>query len=268
MTARSYLFVPGDRPALVDKALRSAADAVIVDLEDAVAPAAKAHARDQVVAALRQPARAGRQVWVRVNAVRTAECAADLAAVASLVDGLRLPKVESVEELAWVAELAPDVALIPAVESAPALLAAAELARGPNVVRLALGGIDLARELGCAQDSPMLAYARCQLVLASRAAGLAGPVNSVYPHLDDLDGLRRHAQEAARLGFTGQSLLSPRQIAVVNAAFSPDSDALAWAAEVVAVFEAAGGGPARTASGEFVDLPVALRARDLLAHHR
>lgn len=269
LTARTLLFVPGDRPALFPKALTSGADAIVLDLEDAVAFDAKPAARGAVGDFLRRrithPGPAP-TVWVRVNAVGSEEGRRDVAALADVLTHVRVPKVETTDQIdALAADLPALVATLPAIESATGLLAAPDVARHPLVVRLGLGGVDLCRDLGCADSAAGLALPRATLVVASRAAGLPGPVNSVWTRLDDTDGLIAHARAAKELGFAGQSLLSPRQLDPVRSVFGVSDDERAWATEVLAAFTAAGQAATRTPSGHFVDLPVAQHARRLLA---
>ena len=163
---RSYLFVPGHRNVLVDKALRAGADAVIIDLEDAVPAEQKAVARG-VAADVSTRA----SVWVRINAVGTAESAADVDAVAGSAAGIRIPKVEAPEQVAEVARRSPGTPLICAIETAKGLLAAAEIAAVPQCTYLAMGGLDLRQELGVGEGDEPLLYARSHLVAAARAAG-------------------------------------------------------------------------------------------------
>ena len=147
---RSYLFAPGHNQKLLAKVFDAGADAVMLDLEDAVPPDAKAEARERVAVALGE-----QNAWVRVNAVRTDDCAADLDAVGGLAVGIRIPKVESAEDVAWVAQRAPRVPLICAIESARGILAAAEIATAPGVRHLSTGGVDLRRDLNAgAGDQP------------------------------------------------------------------------------------------------------------------
>jgi citrate lyase subunit beta/citryl-CoA lyase len=257
---RSYLFAPGHNAKLLRKVFDAGADAVMLDLEDAVPPDAKATARAMVANAL-----CAHDAWVRVNAVRTAECAADLFAVAGLAAGIRIPKVESAEDAAWVASRAPGTPLICAIESARGILAAPEIAAGPGVRHLSIGGVDLRRDLNAGDgDQPML-YARSHIVAASRAAGLAPPIDSVYAHVADETGLRAQAEHARALGFFGKSAIHPRQLAALHDVFTPSDEEVAWAREVVDAFAAAGGEPLQLDTGEFVDLPVAERARRVLA---
>src|SRR6266542_1661215 len=201
---RSYLFAPGHNAKLLGKVFGAGADAVMLDLEDAVPPDAKQTARTMVAEALRD-----RPAWVRVNAARTAHCAADLDAVADRAAGIRIPKTESAQDVRWVAKRAPGLPLICAIESARGVLAAAEIASVPGVRHLAIGGVDLQRDLNCGTGNLPTLYARSQLVLASRAAGIAPPIDSVYPYLEDELGLREQTQFARSLGFFGKSAIHP-----------------------------------------------------------
>jgi len=256
---RSYLFAPGHNAKLLGKVFGAGADAVMLDLEDAVPPDAKQTARTMVAEALRD-----RPAWVRVNAARSAHCAADLDAVADRAAGIRIPKTESAQDVRWVAKRAPGLPLICAIESACGVLAAAEIASVPGVRHLAIGGVDLQRDLNCGTGNLPTLYARSQLVLASRAAGIAPPIDSVYPYLEDELGLREQTQFARSLGFFGKSAIHPRQLPVLHAVFTPSEPELRWARGVVAAFEAGGGAALQLPDGEFVDLPVANRAKRLL----
>jgi citrate lyase subunit beta / citryl-CoA lyase len=256
---RSYLFAPGHNPKLLAKVFDAGADAVMLDLEDAVPPDAKHVARTMVAEVL-----AEREGWVRVNAVGTATCEADLDAVAGRAAGIRIPKVESGEDAQWVADRAPGTPLICAIESARGVLAAAEIATVDGVRHLSLGGVDLRRDLGAGDGNLQTLYVRSHLVVASRAVGLEPPIDSVYPRLDDDAGLREQASFARSLGFFGKSAIHPRQLPAVHEAFTPTGDERTWAIEVIDAFESAGGEAVQLPSGEFVDLPVAERARRLL----
>jgi citrate lyase subunit beta/citryl-CoA lyase len=202
---------------------------------------------------------------VRVNAARTDLCAADLDAVAADAFGIRIPKAESPEDVAWVAERAPGKPIICAIESARGLLAAAEIAAAPGVAHLAMGGVDLQQDLATDGSNLATLYARSHLVVCSRAARIGPPIDSVFPRLADDDELRAQAEFARSLGFFGKSAIHPRQLPVLHAVFTPTERELAWAREVVAAFAAAGGAALRLPDGEFVDLPVAQRAERLLA---
>ena len=256
---RSYLFAPGHNAKLLRRVFEAGADAVVLDLEDAVPPVAKQQARVMVAGVL-----AERPAWVRINTVRTDLAAADLAAVAGLADGIRIPKAESAADVQWVADRAPGTPLICAIESARGLLAAPEIAAVPGVRHLSMGGVDLRRDLAVAEGDLQTLYARSHIIVASRAAGLGPPVDSVYPYLDDDLGLRRQAELSRSLGFFGKSAIHPRQLEVIHDVFTPSAEELAWAQAVLDAFAAAGGNAVKLPDGEFVDLPVADRARRLL----
>jgi citrate lyase subunit beta / citryl-CoA lyase len=256
---RSYLFAPGHNAKLLGRVFEAGADAVMLDLEDAVPPDAKDRARAMVAEAL-----ADRPAWVRVNAARTELCEADLAAVGGRAFGIRIPKAESADDVHWVAERAPGKPIICAIESARGILAAAEIAAAPGVRHLAMGGVDLQNDLNAGNGNLQTLYVRSHLVVVSRAAGLEPPIDSVWPRLDDEAGLREQATFARSLGFFGKSAIHPRQLPILHEVFTPSEREVGWAREVVAAFEAAGGAALRLPGGEFVDLPVARRARRLL----
>jgi citrate lyase subunit beta/citryl-CoA lyase len=256
---RSYLFAPGHDMKLLRNVFDAGADAVMLDLEDAVPPDAKDTARALVAEAL-----LAHRAWVRVNAARTDQCAADLDAVAGHAAGIRIPKTESAHDVQWVAERAPDTPLICAIETARGVLAGQEIASMPGVHHLAIGGVDLQRDLNCGPGDLATLYARSHLVLASRAAGIAPPIDSVYPHLHDEAGLRKQTQLARSLGLFGKSAIHPRQLPIIHEIFTPSEEELRWARGVITAFEDSRGAAVRLTDGEFVDLPVANRARQLL----
>jgi citrate lyase subunit beta/citryl-CoA lyase len=163
-----------------------------------------------------------------------------------------------------VTDRAPGVPLICAIETARGVLAAGEIAAMPGVRHLAMGGVDLQRDLSADSGNLHTLYVRSHLVLASRAAGIGPPIDSVYPHLDDDAGLCDQAAFARSLGFFGKSAIHPRQLAILHEVFTPSDQELTWAREVVSAFEDAGGAALCLPSGEFVDLPVAQRAHRLL----
>ncbi|HEY7814333.1 MAG TPA: CoA ester lyase [Nakamurella sp.] len=257
---RSYLFAPGHNTKLLNRVFTAGADAVILDLEDAVPPEAKATARAMVAEALLD-----HPAWVRINAAHTAWGAADLDAVADRALGIRIPKVESAADVTWVTARAPGKPIICAIENARGALAAEQIAAAPGVRFLAMGGVDLQRDLNTTGGNLQTLYARSHLVLASRAAGIEPPIDSVYPHLDDTAGLRDQAQFARSLGFYGKSAIHPRQLETLHQVFTPTAAEIEWAKSVLAGFETASGAGFALPNGEFVDLPVAdRRARRLL----
>ncbi|MGA7912145.1 MAG: CoA ester lyase [Candidatus Dormiibacterota bacterium] len=255
---RSWLFAPGHDSKLLTKVFDCGADEVLLDLEDAVPPQKKARAR-QMVAEIA----AVKRCWVRVNRPSTDECAIDLAVLEGKVAGFRLPKVESAADVAWVASRAPGMRLDCSIESARGVLNAYEIASAPGCALLSYGGIDLASDLGIGWGEADLGYAKSAIAVAARAAGKPPPSDGIHPRLNDDEGLRRECEAARTLGFFGKSAIHPRQVPVINEAFTPTQAELAWAERVLAAFEASGGAATRLDDGEFVDLPVAERARRL-----
>lgn len=273
--ARSFLFVPANRPERFAKALASGADAVIVDLEDAVAPADKDAARQallQAFAAL-NAAQRGR-LLVRVNASGTPWQAGDLALGRELAaQGLgvvMLPKAESAEALAQAAAaLGPACALLPLIESVAGLDAVDALAASPQVLRLAFGHLDFQADAGlaCGPDEAELLPVRLALVLASRRAGLAAPIDGISPGTQDTARLASDTARSRRGGFGAKLCIHPAQVAVVHAAFAPGAQELEGARRVMAAFEAAGGG-VFSLDGRMVDAPVLKLAQRTLAQAR
>lgn len=279
---RSYLYAPGDNPRLLDKVYGAGADAVVLDLEDAVAPARKAEARALVAARLAALAPEGPPTYVRINAVATTWWRDDLVAVVRQgIAGLRIGKVESAQQVMAVATelnrlehergLTPGaIGLIPMIESAVGVLHAPAIAAAARVEALAFGAADFLADIAGDADSheTSTAYARSAVVIAARSANIHAPIASVFTDLQDLDGLARTTGAARRLGFFGRSAIHPAQVAVINDAFTPTAVELANARALAAAFdqaEAAGQAVAQLGDGRFVDRPIVDRARALLA---
>jgi citrate lyase subunit beta / citryl-CoA lyase len=276
---RSFLFAPGNHARRVEKALSLDADAVILDLEDAVATAEKRATRDAVTAALTRPRRA--LLYVRVNAVDTEFCCGDLAAIVRPgLDGLILPKVESAAGLAtadWLLVqlereqgLTPRaIDLVPIIETARGLNQIdAILATGTRVKRVAFGAGDFTLDVNMAwsRGEAELAYARAKIVTASRAAGIEAPFDTVWVDLADEEGLEASARTALGFGFQGKMCIHPNQIAVVNRVFTPSEAEIAFAERVVAAFARAEaeGSAAIQLDGKFIDYPILYRAQRVL----
>ncbi len=261
---RSYLFVPAERPDRIDKAFASAADAVICDLEDAVAPAAKPAARQALAEWLARADRAlAKPLVVRINSGDSAWFDDDLALCRSpAVQQVMLPKAERAEDIARVfaATGKPVIAL---VETAAGMDDVRTVARAPGVVRLAFGLIDFQLDLGLPGESDALLVFRSQLVLASRVAGLAPPVDGVSVAIGDAAAVGADGRRARGLGFGAKLCIHPSQAQPVNDAFTPGADELAWARRVVDAMRDAGGA-AVAVDGKMVDRPVQLRAEALL----
>ncbi|WP_153502669.1 HpcH/HpaI aldolase/citrate lyase family protein [Cumulibacter manganitolerans] len=262
--ARTLLFVPGGKPELFAKAAASGADGFIADLEDAVAPEAKDAARALAVEGLAQAPGV-----VRINAVGTPWHNADLAAVAGApgVTGVMLPKAEDAEAVRAVAERLAGTPLLLLVESALGVRDVAALAQVPGVTRLSFGNLDFALDAGIeprSDDEDELLFARSAITLASRAAGLPGPMDGVLGDFRNDDLMARRTRRAFDLGFRGKLCIHPRQVAVVHEAIAPSEEEVAWARRIV---DGAGAleGAAVQVDGEMVDRPVLLKARDILA---
>lgn len=261
---RSFLFVPGMRPERFGKALACGADTVIVDLEDAVAEADKAEARAHVSQAASAFAASATRVLLRINGFGTPWFDDDLALLsAGGIDGIVLPKAECATALLEVTR-ATDKPILPIIESALGVWQVIDVAQAPGVERLIFGSVDYELDLDCAGSWDALLYARSRIVLASRVAALLPPVDGVTVTLDDTAQLAADASRARQLGFGGKLCIHPKQIAQVNASFSPGEEELAQARKLVEAFERAGGG-AVSVDGRMVDLPVLLKARRQLA---
>jgi citrate lyase subunit beta/citryl-CoA lyase len=280
MALRSFLFAPGNHARRVEKALTLAADAVILDLEDAVAISEKPATRGLVVAAFGTP-RQGR-LYVRVNAYATEWCYADIVAVARAgLDGIILPKVEAADQLRSVDWLLSalererglpigGIDLVPIIETAVGMSAVGAIAAsGSRTKRLAFGAGDYTLDLGMvwSRDEAELLPARSAVVMASRAAGIEPPLDTVWADLRDAEGFARSAEHAAALGFQGKMCIHPDQIAVANAAFSPTEAQLAWAKRVIGAFDEAEakGLASIQLDGQFIDYPIVQRARQVVA---
>jgi len=271
LPVRSYLYVPGSDPRRIEKALASEADAVILDLEDAVAPNRKEEARTTVAEVLRSEHE--KPVFVRINAPDSVLAEEDVEAVAGpRLAGLRLPKTESPESVRRVAQrldkLGCEAGLQCLIESALGLEFAFEIAGAhEKVVGMSLGEADLAADLGVRGDAGLL-YARSRLVAATRAAGLPGPVQSVYTNVRDAEGLRRSTLEGKNMGFVGRSAIHPAQIEEINEVFTPTEEEVAEAKDLLARLEESTGtgtGAFALEDGRFVDEAVVGSARLTLA---
>lgn len=264
--AKTFLFVPANRPERIDKALATGADAVIVDLEDAVAPDAKDAARAALAAWLRT---AAKPVLVRVNAAETPWHLDDLEICRHpMAAALVLPKAESAAGM----ERAHGITgkpIFPIVESALGLHRLSEIAGAKGCARLMFGKLDLAIDLGLEQgeeDSEEVVFQayRGQLVLASRVAGLRSPIDGVFTALDDGAGLAAYARRARRDGFGAMLLIHPRQVPQVAMALAPTAEEIAWARRVLTV-AAEARGSAAVVDGRMIDAPVMARAARMLA---
>ncbi len=285
---RSWMFVPGHRQKMIEKALGLNVDAIMLDIEDGVAPAEKETARQQIAASLdgahaeHRGTRRGPVRYVRVNAVGHERMHADFAAVIRPgLEGLALPKVETPDQVKTVEQIlarrepemkipAGSVRLLIAIESPRGLINAQAIATAsPRVIGLMFGAEDFGKELGLPvnreAEARDLIYARSSLVVAGAAAHLQ-IIDGVWPDIKDAEGLHRYALQARRLGFTGMSLIHPGQIDTINAVFSPTKEEVAYAEQVVRAFEEAQarGDGSVALGGQLIDLPIVERARRTL----
>jgi citrate lyase subunit beta / citryl-CoA lyase len=283
---RSWMFVPGHRQKMIDKALGLApVDAVMLDIEDGVPQPEKQTARQQIGASLGKERKPGTTParFVRVSSVSYEHITADLAQIVQPgLDGLALPKVETTQQIQLVDAILRDrerqmgvavgkIALLIAIESPRGLLNAYGIATAsPRVTGLMFGAEDLGKELGLpfrreAEASEML-FQRSSLVVAAAAANVQA-VDGVWPDLSDAEGLKRYALQSRRLGFSGMSLIHPGQIETINQLFGPTADEVAYCQKVIEAFDAAiaRGDGSIAFGGQLIDLPIVERAKRTVA---
>jgi citrate lyase subunit beta/citryl-CoA lyase/(S)-citramalyl-CoA lyase len=263
MAFRSFLFVPGSRPERFAKALAAGADAVCIDLEDAVGPADKDSARSAVAAFVRdQPARG---LGVRINGLSTPHWLADCKALAGGGAAfVMIPKVEHADDVARVRQAlgadAPPIWVI--IESPLGLARAMEITAAEGLAGVLFGAADYSAEVGCTLEWDPLLYARGALAAAAAAGGVE-LLDVPYLDLSDDAGLRESTARVKAMGFTGRACIHPAQVAGVNAAFTPTPQEAARARRIVEAFDASGGGAAQL-DGKLIELPVVLAARRTL----
>ena len=273
---RSLLFVPGDRPERMAKALGLGADALILDLEDAVAPTAKKGAREAVRAFLSAPREeAAPALFVRINPIGSDDAAADIAALAGLApDGVVLPKAEGEESVRHLLDRMPgDYAVLPVASETPAAVFRLGTfgAVAPRLAGVTWGAEDLPAAIGATSAreddgsyTDPYKMVRALTLFGAHAAGVPA-IETVYPDFRDMDGLAAYAARGRRDGFAGMMAIHPAQIAPINAAFSPSAAELAHARAIVALFDANPGAGALQLDGRMVDAPHLKAARRLLA---
>jgi citrate lyase subunit beta/citryl-CoA lyase len=266
--ARSLLFAPGNRPERFEKAVRSGADAVVLDLEDSVPPEDKPGARAAIEREWAQLQAIGVPLVVRINSAVSAEGKEDLAWLQHLESpaAVMLPKAESAEMLALVHERLPSIALLPIIETAMGYAALPAVAAAHGVLRLVIGHIDFMADTGlqCDDEQSELAPLRFAVAIATRANQLASAVDGVTVEVGNDERLREEVRRAVRWGFGGKLCIHPQQVDVVHQAIAPTEQELQWARKVLAA-SAAAGGAAVLVDGRMVDLPVVLQAQRMLA---
>jgi Citrate lyase beta subunit len=269
--AVTYLFVPGDRPERFEKAVRSGADVVILDLEDAVGPANKAAARSAVLESWSALCELANEqavsICIRINSIGEKQSRDDLALCYLLGPTLIMaPKVESRDELEILSREVPSARILALIETAVGVMEAKAIATAPNIARLVLGSVDLMLNLGIASDREPLDWTRSMLVLASVAANIAAPVDGVCTSIGDFARIKEEALRARSFGFGAKLCIHPKQIPVASEAFMLTDDEVAWANRVIAAAET-GSGAATVVDGAMIDLPVLLRAKRIVAQH-
>jgi citrate lyase subunit beta/citryl-CoA lyase len=275
MVQRSLLYSPGDDRSMLEKAVETAADTVVFDLEDAVAPAAKAQARRTVQATLDDLDDPAPNIAVRINPYERSgrdDVDAVVDAVATPPDSVLLPKVDDatpVEALHdRLAELgAADVGIVPLIETAAGVLSAEEIAAAPGVTAVAYGDQDFTADIGATvtDDKTESLYARQRTVVAAAAAGVDA-LDTVHTDIEDREGLREQTEFVVDLGFDGKLAIHPAQVPIINEAFTPSGDEIEWAEAVLAGQERASaeGAGVFTVDGQMIDPPLVERARTIV----
>ena len=276
---RTFIFAPGNHARKVEKVFGTGADAVILDLEDAVAVAEKEATRARIVTALQGPRRC--RGYVRVNDITTEFCFGDLEAVVGPgLDGIVLPKVESAADVTMIDWVVGNIErksgmtvgaidLIPIIETGRGLAAAREICgAGGRLKRISFGAGDYTRDMGLdwTLEETELASAQAEIVLASRINELEPPLDTVFIHIREHDHFKRSAERGRRLGFQGKLCIHPDQVPIANAAFAPTEEETAWARRIVESFaeaEAAGSASIQV-DGYFVDYPIVVKARRIV----
>lgn len=263
----SLLFVPGSRSDRVVKAAESSADAICIDLEDAVAEDDKESTRASVLQML--ASRDGRRTSLRINGLRTLHGLRDLISIAEAgvsLAAIFVPMCESVAEIEIVRATLPDMTICPLIETIAGLDAASAIAGAAGVGAVMLGGADLAAEMGVELGWEPLLHARSRLVMACAAAGVPA-IDVPWIVLDDMEGLENEARAAKALGFTGKAAIHPNQVIAINTAFRPSDSERKEAREALASYAAAGGRAVRH-NGRMLEAPIVQRYRQILGQEK
>jgi citrate lyase subunit beta / citryl-CoA lyase len=271
LSARSFLFVPANRPERFVKAISSGADAIILDLEDSVPLHQKALAREAIKVHWSELQTKAVSVVIRINSPLTDEGVDDLSALRSLSDlvGVMVPKCESAESLAKVTKVLPHAQLLPIIESTAGFLELKEISLASQVARLVVGHIDFLADTGmvCSEDQQELDTLRFQVAMCSRFANLSPAIDGVTVSVDDEKLIRADTERSIRFGFSGKLCIHPKQVDVVHNTFKPSASQIDWAKRVLDANEKSNGAAVQL-DGKMVDLPVVLQAQRLLARLR
>ena len=265
--ARSFLFVPANRPERFLKATASGADAVILDLEDSVPFESKKDARLAIKSSWQELKKSGISLVIRINSPETTWGLEDLDFFQGLdgLNGVMVPKCESSSSLNRVSEDFIGVPLLPIIESAAGYLVLPEIAKTANVSRLVVGHIDFLADSGmlCSEDQLELNSLRFQVAMCSRVGGLAPAIDGVTVSVDDVELIRADTERSIRFGFGGKLCIHPKQISIVHEILAPSADQISWANKVIDAMEISGGAAVQL-DGKMIDLPVLLQAKRLL----
>jgi citrate lyase subunit beta/citryl-CoA lyase len=261
--ARSWLFVPANRPERFAKAAASGADRVIIDLEDSVKPRDKPAACDGLADADLPP---DTLLYLRVNAASTEWFDSNIAMAGRLkLTGILLPKADSRADVERAFDRLPeDFSIVPIIETAAGAWNVLDVAQAPGVERLVFGALDFELDTGIVEGDDTFAYARSRIVLASRMASVAQPIDAVTIGIDDVAGLARDAERSRRFGFAGKLCIHPRQVAPLNASFGPSAAEVEWAHAVLAEVKRHPNEGVFRFQGTMIDRPVIERAHQIL----
>ena len=266
--ARSFLFVPANRPERFLKATASGADAVILDLEDSVPFESKKDARLAIKSSWQELKKSAVSLVIRINSPETQWGLEDLDFFQGLdgLNGVMVPKCESSSSLNRVSQNFIGVPLLPIIESAAGYLVLPEIAKTANVSRLVVGHIDFLADSGmlCSEDQLELNSLRFQVAMCSRVGGLAPAIDGVTVSVDDVELIRADAERSIRFGFGGKLCIHPKQISIVHEILAPSADQISWANKVIDAMEISGGAAVQL-DGKMIDLPVLLQAKRLLS---
>lgn len=266
--ARSFLFVPANRPERFLKATASGADAVILDLEDSVPFESKKDARLAIKSSWQELKKSAVSLVIRINSPETKWGLEDLDFFQGLdgLNGVMVPKCESSSSLNRVSQNFIGVPLLPIIESAAGYLALPEIAKTAYVSRLVVGHIDFLADSGmlCSEDQLELNSLRFQVAMCSRVGGLAPAIDGVTVSVDDVELIRADAERSIRFGFGGKLCIHPKQISIVHEILAPSADQISWANKVIDAMEISGGAAVQL-DGKMIDLPVLLQAKRLLS---
>lgn len=269
--ARSFLFVPANRPERFEKALASGADAVILDLEDSVPLQSKSDARQAIKNSWPKLKESAVPIVIRINSPDSEWGREDLKDLQGLVglSSVMVPKCESSVSLKRVDEALDGIPTLPIIESALGYLALSEIARAPRVCRLVVGHIDFLADTGmaCSDEQSELNSLRFEIAMHTRAGNLSPAVDGVSVSVDDEELIRSDTERAIRFGFGAKLCIHPKQVSIVHKAFSPTEAQINWAKRVIEVMNSSNGSAVQL-DGKMIDLPVVLQAQRLLSRVR